>query len=287
MYKSFISYLKCPVCESINLSVHSAKESEDQIIKGTIYCSECKVEFPIIDGIPLLVYSAMQEEIIKKWDVSTEYDEYTLESTTQVQKLVSDYSKDTKIALDAGCGSGAYTPFFYSKEIICLDLQPFFLKKLLKEYNGNSKLHIVIADITSLPFKEKCVDICFCSSVLEHLNKKQILNVITNFSNICKNVVLVDVPNDSNALVVMFRYIFKKLGCYGGRIENTTDEKLQHHSQFNVNDLRYMGFDVHGCIGWVSKKNIGIGYLWNLYDYIVWRYPQFGGTLIGIKQVIE
>lgn len=282
MYKSFISYLKCPVCESINLSVHSAKESEDQIIKGTIYCSECKVEFPIIDGIPLLVNSAMQEEIIKKWGVSTEYDEYTLEPTTQVKKLVSDYSKDTKIALDVGCGSGAYTPFFNSKEIICVDLVPFFLKKLMREYKGNSKLHVVIADVTNLPFKEKCINYCFCSSVLEHLNKEQILDVVTNFSEICNQVIQVDVPNDSNTLVSFFRNIFRKMGIFEG--DNTTDEKLSHHCQFSVMDLKSLGFNVYGCIGWVSRTKIKLGYFWNLYDYITWNYPQFGGTLIGIKK---
>lgn len=287
MYKSFKNYLKCPGCESTSLLVHSSKESEDQIYNGTIYCSECNAKFPIIDGIPLLVDTTMQEEILKKWDVSKEYEEYTLEPTTQVQKLVNEKSKDTTIALDAGCGSGAYTPFFNSKEIICLDLVPFFLKKLMKEYNGNSKLHVMIADVTCLPFKEKCMDVVFCSSVLEHLNNEQILNVVTNFSNISKSVVLVDVPNDSNKLVLIFRAIFEKMGFYRGRIQNASDEKLHHSSKFSVGDLINMGFDVHGCIGWVSKKNIGLGYFWNLYDYIVWRYPQFGGTLIGIKQAIE
>jgi uncharacterized protein YbaR (Trm112 family) len=285
MYKSFINYLKCPICEATSLLVHSTKESEDQINEGVIYCSKCKTKFPIIDRIPLLVDAIMQEEILKNWDVSKEYEEYTLEPSAQVQKLVNDKSKDTTIALDAGCGSGAYTPFFNSKEIICLDLVPFFLKKLMKEYNGNSKLHVMIADITSLPFKEKCVEVVFCSNVLEHLNNEQILNVVNNFSNICKSVILVDVPNESNKLVFIFRAIFEKMGFYRGRIENPSDEKLHHHSKFGVSDLINMGFDVHGCIGWVSKKNIRIGTFWKLYDYIVWRYPQLGGTLIGIKQV--
>lgn len=285
MYKSFINYLKCPVCESTSLLVHSTTESEDQINEGDIYCLKCKTIFPIIETIPLLIDTIKQEEIIKKWNVSDEYEEYTLEPTTQVQKLVNDKSKDTSIALDAGCGSGAYTPFFNSKEIICLDLVPFFLKKLMKEYNGNSKLHVIIADITNLPFKEKCVDVVFCSSVLEHLNNEQILNVVNNFSNICKSIILVDVPNDSNKLVLIFRDIFEKMGFYRGRIENASDEKLHHHSKFSEGDLINMGFDVNGCIGWVSKKNIRIGYFWNLYDYIVWRIPQWGGTLIGTKQV--
>lgn len=285
MYKSFVNILKCPICRSTNLFVQSLRETEDQIRKGVIHCSACKMKFPIIDGIPLLVDKSKQEEIIKNWNISAEYREYTLEPTKKVSKLVQNYSRDTMIALDAGCGSGAYTRFFNSKEIICLDLVPFFLKKIRSGYKGNSKLHFIISDVVHLPFKKKCVDFVFCSSVLEHLDKKVTYDVVKNFSKTCKKVVLMDVPNDSSYIVLLFRDFFTKMGFYRGRIENITDEKLEHHSQFSVSDLEKMGFNVHGCIGWVSRKNIKIGALWDLYDFFAWINPSVGGTLIGIKHV--
>lgn len=285
MYKSFVNILKCPICDSTDFFVQSLKEMEDQIREGAIHCSACKTRFPIIDGIPLLVDTSEQVEIIKNWNTSGHYEEYTLEPTKKTSKLLQDYSRDAMIALDAGCGSGAYTPFFNSKDIICMDAIPFFLKKLMNEYKGNSKLHPLIGDVTLLPFKEKCVDLVFCSSVLEHLHREVINNVVTNFSSICKKTILVDVPNASNCLVLLFRDIFTRMGFYRGRTENVTDEKLWHHSQFSVSDLENMGFDMHGCIGWISRKNIRMGRLWDLYDFSAWMYPSVAGTLIGIKKV--
>jgi uncharacterized protein YbaR (Trm112 family) len=285
MHKSLLSLLQCPLCRSNTLDVDVAEELNGQIYRGQIQCHMCNATFPIFEGIPLLVNAALQKEVLAKWDVSSEYLEYNLESTNRVKALVEKYSKDTDIALDAGCGSGAYTSIFKSKEIICLDLVPFFLKKLLNEYQGSSTLHVLVGDVRQLPFKKQSVDMVLCSNVLEHLMKDEVTDVANHFVSMSRRTVLVDIPNDTGKLVSTIRHTLERLGFYRARSEIISDEKLKHHSHFGVDDLKLIGFAVHGCIGWVSTKYINLGSLWGLYDSIAWSFPRFGSTLIGIKEI--
>lgn len=286
MHKSFLSLLKCPICGFDTLIIKSVADAIDgQLYDGALTCSSCKTVFPIIEGIPLLVDVTLQEEVIANWNESTEYLEYNLESTKRVKELVEKYSQDTSVALDAGCGSGAYTAFFKSNELICLDLVPYFLKKLLNEYKGISKLHLLIGDVRRLPFKANSVDLVLCSNVLEHLFKEEFVDVANSFVNVSRKMVLVDIPNDSGKLISSIRHTLERLGFYKARTADISDEKLKHHAAFGVDDLKIIGFDAHGCIGWVSTKYINLGIFWDIYDSIVWFYPRLGSTLIGVKAV--
>lgn len=283
MYKSLLDIVKCPVCEYTPLNLKSKCVIQDQVYEGTIYCLACNTQFPIIDGIPLLVDLIEQKRAIKYWNISNEYIKYTLNKTKQIAKLVQINSRGTNIALDAGCGSGTYTSIFRSKEIICIDLVPYYLKKLMQEYDGTAKLHCIIGNIIHLPFRRKSINYILCSDVLEHLNKRDINNTFDNFTKICNGTILVSVPNEYTTMVSFIRNGFKDMRLYKGRMDNPSDERLKHHSKISVSDLKNMNFDVHGCIGWVTRRNIRIGPLWDLYDHIVWKYPHLGGTLIGIK----
>ena len=54
MRRSLMDILACPVCKS-SLELHATEETEDEIVSGTLLCSQCNEEYPIEDSIPNLL----------------------------------------------------------------------------------------------------------------------------------------------------------------------------------------------------------------------------------------
>lgn len=46
--------LACPVCKG-ELELGVEEENETEVITGTLYCSRCHVNYPIVDTIPNLL----------------------------------------------------------------------------------------------------------------------------------------------------------------------------------------------------------------------------------------
>ena len=54
MKKELMDILVCPVCKGeLELSVD--KESEQEIVTGSLYCRKCDAHYPIVDAIPNLL----------------------------------------------------------------------------------------------------------------------------------------------------------------------------------------------------------------------------------------
>jgi len=54
MKRDLITTLCCPKCKG-ELNLSSEKEVDTIIIKGTLTCALCAVDYPIQDGIPILL----------------------------------------------------------------------------------------------------------------------------------------------------------------------------------------------------------------------------------------
>ncbi|MDG6256546.1 MAG: methytransferase partner Trm112 [Methanomicrobiaceae archaeon] len=59
MMRSTMAILCCPVCKGdFDLRVDEIKErgdGEEEILEGVLYCAACDVEYPIHEGIPVLL----------------------------------------------------------------------------------------------------------------------------------------------------------------------------------------------------------------------------------------
>lgn len=54
MRKDLMEILACPVCKgSLELTVE--KETEAEVIEGSLYCAKCEERYPIEDSIPNLL----------------------------------------------------------------------------------------------------------------------------------------------------------------------------------------------------------------------------------------
>jgi len=93
-------------------------------------------------------------------------------------------AQDGDFILDAGCGNGRHsweTCKQKRSSIVAFDINGSDLQKnkwvldQLKEQNdARAEYHLVIADVTSLPFKDGCFNRIICSEVLEHIPRDDI-----------------------------------------------------------------------------------------------------------------
>ena len=54
MNPDLLEILRCPVCKG-ELSLSVAAKDGEEIVRGTLACSRCRVDYPIDDGIPDLL----------------------------------------------------------------------------------------------------------------------------------------------------------------------------------------------------------------------------------------
>jgi uncharacterized protein YbaR (Trm112 family) len=54
MKRELMQILVCPVCKG-GLELKVDEEKEEEIVKGSLYCSNCNHSYPIIDAIPNLL----------------------------------------------------------------------------------------------------------------------------------------------------------------------------------------------------------------------------------------
>ena len=54
MKADLLEILRCPVCRGELTLAHAEREG-DEIVRGTLSCAHCHVDYPIDDGIPDLL----------------------------------------------------------------------------------------------------------------------------------------------------------------------------------------------------------------------------------------
>ena len=54
MKRDLMEILACPVCKG-SLELDVVEEDEKEIVKGSLYCKQCSVSYPIEDTIPNLL----------------------------------------------------------------------------------------------------------------------------------------------------------------------------------------------------------------------------------------
>jgi len=52
MRRDLMEILACPVCKTHPLELTVVEENEREILRGSIRCPKCLVDYPIDDGIP-------------------------------------------------------------------------------------------------------------------------------------------------------------------------------------------------------------------------------------------
>ncbi len=269
--------LVCPSCLARGEEVPIGNLADVSCeLDADLTCATCGASYPVIGGIPILVPEQMRSpDNYPGEQVSGEHAGYVTMPTKKVATLVSRYSNG--LSLDLGCGKGPYSSLFRG-DLVLADRNYFFVRQALEGYSGGHRSLGVVVEAARLPFPASTFDFTFCSSMLEHLPPEDVMPAIAALKRVSRERLQVDIPNAS-AFAGRFHSLMRRLGVFTS--DRYEDASLMHTEQMlDTAVFRHEGFRVRGCIGWVSRERIRAGFLWDIYDLIVWRLPALAGTHI-------
>jgi uncharacterized protein YbaR (Trm112 family) len=270
--------LVCPTCRfNGDISHLGDLKRLSRAHDESLACNNCGEIFPVESGIPVLVPERHRAKSNFKQDqIDSEYIQFNTRATKRVAQLIRKHSHGQ--SLDVGCGKGAYSEYF-NGTVVLSDVNYYFVSEALRTYPGRYAAYGLVADARYLPFPPDSFDFIIGSNVIEHLPREDTQRTIYALQQTTRDILQIDVPN-SSGLISLLTHCISRLGFYKSEVPQ--DESLDHHSFLVVSDLRNTGFRVRGCISWVSRKEIRIGFIWSLYDLLTWRLPWMAGTIIGI-----
>ena len=196
----------CPHCQG-RLTCTAFLETGAEVWEGILAC-DCGRWYLIISGIPRLLPDSLKadylldnNDFLKKYkdeipeiiglskgkDISIGLKRRTSDSFgfewTTFSEIVKEYETNflsyispieesffkAKLVLDAGCGAGRHSYYAakFGAEVVAMDLSKA-VEATYKNTGQFSKVHVVQADIYSLPFRQE-FDYIFCIGVLHHL----------------------------------------------------------------------------------------------------------------------
>ena len=179
--------LRCPNCEA---RVHFSDALATPAASGSFECTNCKLQFPIINDVPRLVLPSLREALAGKgsesqfdrqqaetalsfgyeWQRFPEmYEEWERTFLNYMQPHGLDFFRGKKV-LDAGCGSGRFAFYAakYGAEVWAIDLGPA-VEVARRNTEGVGRVQVIQADLHRPPFAPESFDFIYSLGVLHHL----------------------------------------------------------------------------------------------------------------------
>ena len=172
---SHLSLLACPECKN-NLELLQTVAIQGDIIKeGSLRCSNCGAQFPIVNYIPRFVPAKNYADSFGlQWTIhaETQHDCHTglpISETRFFGETKWPRKMPGQVVLEAGCGSGRFTEHVASTGAIVVSIDYSAAVDANYRINGEREnVLIVQADIYWTPFREAAFDKLFSFGVLQH-----------------------------------------------------------------------------------------------------------------------
>jgi SAM-dependent methyltransferase len=174
MKPQLANLLVCPVCQ-VALQLKVVSEQAGEIAGGSLRCSECRRQYPILGGIPRFVASDAYVSTFsfewKRWR-RTQFDTASRRSSLATFRGSTGREPAgfaAKLVLDAGCGAGRYMDLTAraGAQVVGVDLS--LAVEVAHENLGKlSNCHFVQADLLHLPFPSRTFDFIYSIGVLHH-----------------------------------------------------------------------------------------------------------------------
>jgi ubiquinone/menaquinone biosynthesis C-methylase UbiE len=184
-------------------------------------------------------------------------------------------------SLDAGCGKGIYLQYF-KHIVVGLDVSKKRAK--IAKTKGSPRSFFVVGDIRFLPFKSKTFDYLYSAEVIEHLNGPDISYAFSEFERVTNGTVHISTPNCNLLQELLRKITFASLFDKEHMSKMQADDPHKHKSSLTQKTLEEHGFQVNGCLGWVTAQIINVDFVSRCYDLLVWRHPRLAGSLIATKK---
>lgn len=173
---SLLSLLACPRCRGL-FNVASKSQEGNEIMEGTLACTGCGTDFPIVRGIPRFLPTTLAPA--KQATAAAfgyEWTHYTALTDADREEFLdwikplhpSDFAGRT--VLDVGCGKGRHIFLcaqFQAKEIVGIDLSDA-VESAFHNTHHLPNVHVVQADVYNLPFADP-FELAYSIGVLHHL----------------------------------------------------------------------------------------------------------------------
>lgn len=147
--------------------------------EGSILCTGCAGEYPIVDHVPRFVDSSKYAESFSFQRAQMEKlldTYYSPERVTSDEMMLQQFIRDEleaitgKFVLDAGCGYGRFAAICASHgaEVVGIDLSTYSIHVCQRKLCIHNNAHFFQADIFDLPFREGTFDLILSIGVLHH-----------------------------------------------------------------------------------------------------------------------
>ena len=176
MWKNVLSVLACPECHD-ELDCHTKEVGADgDILCGSLTCTACNIEFPIVRGIPRFVPANNYAESFGfQWN---RFRALQIDAENRTRLSEARFFSETgwtldslagKWVVDIGCGAGRFLEIASrsSAEIVGLDLSSA-VDAARRTVSGRRNVHIVQASIYAPPLRLGYFDCCYSIGVLQH-----------------------------------------------------------------------------------------------------------------------
>ncbi len=176
MKAALVDLLACPDCGA-GLALHGDALAAREIESGSLGCTGCRREFPIVSGIPR--FGAPPSEAIARKTVERfgwQWQEFK-ERLAEYRDAFLDWVKPLgpadfagAVVLDAGCGMGRFAEIaasFGARAVVGVDLSESVevAQQMARERDN---VHVVQADLLRLPLRPQ-FDLVYTLGVLHHL----------------------------------------------------------------------------------------------------------------------
>ncbi len=104
-----------------------------------------------------------------------------------------------KKTLEIGSGTGLQSCFisYFGIEVVSIDLDPRVAKmaSIVSRYYSSKDVSFIVADARHLPFRKEAFGLSFSQGLLEHLDNKTILDIVSETKNAVNGKMVFSVPS--------------------------------------------------------------------------------------------
>jgi uncharacterized protein YbaR (Trm112 family)/ubiquinone/menaquinone biosynthesis C-methylase UbiE len=177
MFLEHLHLLACPHCHGALQCVRSAgaPAAGAALLEGALTCPACKIEFPVIGGVPRFVpRENYASGFGLEWTrhARTQYDSYSGLKVSEQRFLEQTHwprAQPGERILEVGSGSGRFTEQAANTGATVVSLDFSYAVDANFASNGARRnVLIVQADVFAMPFRPGTFDRLFCFGMLQH-----------------------------------------------------------------------------------------------------------------------